>query len=140
MGLLHFQAQPRENGRSDETARTRRFDQAERGVIVFLQLSVSLLIIHVEMAVLMGSLARTVQFPPSVSPARFTNMASNPISIRNTASAVSSLAKPAPGSTGKLPVLLFDIMDTIVRDPFYEDIPAFFGYPSYDLSDAANER
>jgi len=29
----------------------------------------------------------------------------------------------------KLPVLLFDIMDTIVRDPFYEDVPAFFVYP-----------
>ncbi|KAL0921268.1 hypothetical protein M5K25_008325 [Dendrobium thyrsiflorum] len=26
----------------------------------------------------------------------------------------------------KLPVLLFDVMDTIVRDPFYYDIPAFF--------------
>lgn len=28
----------------------------------------------------------------------------------------------------KLPILLFDIMDTIVRDPFYQDVPAFFGY------------
>ena len=26
----------------------------------------------------------------------------------------------------KLPVLLFDIMDTLVRDPFYDDVPAFF--------------
>ncbi|KAF4350245.1 flavin mononucleotide hydrolase 1, chloroplatic-like [Cannabis sativa] len=26
----------------------------------------------------------------------------------------------------KLPILLFDIMDTIVRDPFYHDVPAFF--------------
>ncbi|XP_042379476.1 flavin mononucleotide hydrolase 1, chloroplatic-like isoform X1 [Zingiber officinale] len=26
----------------------------------------------------------------------------------------------------KLPILLFDVMDTLVRDPFYEDIPAFF--------------
>lgn len=26
----------------------------------------------------------------------------------------------------KLPILLFDVMDTIVRDPFYHDIPAFF--------------
>ncbi|KAG1331321.1 putative Haloacid dehalogenase-like hydrolase superfamily protein isoform 2 [Cocos nucifera] len=26
----------------------------------------------------------------------------------------------------KLPVLLFDIMDTIVRDPFYHDVPSFF--------------
>ncbi|XP_052135753.1 flavin mononucleotide hydrolase 1, chloroplatic [Oryza glaberrima] len=26
----------------------------------------------------------------------------------------------------KLPVLLFDVMDTVVRDPFYHHIPAFF--------------
>ena len=26
------------------------------------------------------------------------------------------------------PVLLLDVMGTLVRDPFYEDIPAFFGY------------
>ncbi|KAJ0973056.1 hypothetical protein J5N97_021015 [Dioscorea zingiberensis] len=26
----------------------------------------------------------------------------------------------------KLPILLFDVMDTLVRDPFYEDVPAFF--------------
>lgn len=30
----------------------------------------------------------------------------------------------------KLPVLLFDVMDTIVRDPFYQDIPTFFGFDS----------
>lgn len=28
----------------------------------------------------------------------------------------------------KLPILLFDVMDTIVRDPFYHDVPAFFRY------------
>ncbi|KAK3034306.1 hypothetical protein RJ639_032646 [Escallonia herrerae] len=28
----------------------------------------------------------------------------------------------------KLPILLFDVMDTIVRDPFYQDVPAFFGW------------
>lgn len=26
----------------------------------------------------------------------------------------------------KLPILLFDVMDTLVRDPFYDDIPSFF--------------
>ncbi|KAA8538920.1 hypothetical protein F0562_025612 [Nyssa sinensis] len=26
----------------------------------------------------------------------------------------------------RLPILLFDVMDTIVRDPFYQDVPAFF--------------
>lgn len=30
--------------------------------------------------------------------------------------------------TRKLPILLFDVLDTIVRDPFYDDVPAFFGY------------
>ncbi|KAF6162306.1 hypothetical protein GIB67_008435 [Kingdonia uniflora] len=29
-------------------------------------------------------------------------------------------------SKRKLPILLFDVMDTLVRDPFYHDIPAFF--------------
>ncbi|GFQ01136.1 hypothetical protein PHJA_002257500 [Phtheirospermum japonicum] len=33
----------------------------------------------------------------------------------------------------KLPILLFDIMDTIVRDPFYHDIPAFFGMSMEEL-------
>ncbi|KAJ0256742.1 Flavin mononucleotide hydrolase 1 [Hirschfeldia incana] len=33
----------------------------------------------------------------------------------------------------KLPVLLFDVMDTIVRDPFYQDIPAFFRMPMKEL-------
>lgn len=28
----------------------------------------------------------------------------------------------------KLPVLLFDVMDTLVRDPFYHHIPAFFKF------------
>lgn len=35
----------------------------------------------------------------------------------------------------KLPVLLFDIMDTIVRDPFYQDVPAFFGMSLKELID-----
>ncbi|CAL9003758.1 unnamed protein product [Prunus brigantina] len=29
-------------------------------------------------------------------------------------------------TTQKLPILLFDIVDTVVRDPFYHDVPAFF--------------
>ncbi|KAL5769708.1 hypothetical protein ACOSP7_013862 [Xanthoceras sorbifolium] len=35
--------------------------------------------------------------------------------------------------TRKLPVLLFDIMDTIVRDPFYHDVPSFFGMSMKEL-------
>jgi hypothetical protein len=31
-----------------------------------------------------------------------------------------AMAKPAP-------VLLLDVMGTVIRDPFYEDIPAYFG-------------
>ncbi|KAJ9141341.1 hypothetical protein P3X46_031883 [Hevea brasiliensis] len=33
----------------------------------------------------------------------------------------------------KLPILLFDIMDTIVRDPFYHDVPPFFGMSFEEL-------
>ncbi|KAK9673450.1 hypothetical protein RND81_12G168800 [Saponaria officinalis] len=33
----------------------------------------------------------------------------------------------------KLPILLFDVMDTIVRDPFYQDIPNFFGMSMKEL-------
>ncbi|KFK42385.1 hypothetical protein AALP_AA2G249200 [Arabis alpina] len=33
----------------------------------------------------------------------------------------------------KLPILLFDIMDTIVRDPFYHDVPSFFRMPMKEL-------
>ncbi|KAK1289732.1 hypothetical protein QJS10_CPB18g00456 [Acorus calamus] len=33
----------------------------------------------------------------------------------------------------KLPILLFDVMDTLVRDPFYQDIPAFFRMPMKEL-------
>ncbi|EFJ18467.1 hypothetical protein SELMODRAFT_112604 [Selaginella moellendorffii] len=33
----------------------------------------------------------------------------------------------------KLPVLLFDVMGTIVRDPFYKDVPAFFGLSMKEL-------
>ncbi|XP_061357420.1 flavin mononucleotide hydrolase 1, chloroplatic isoform X2 [Gastrolobium bilobum] len=35
----------------------------------------------------------------------------------------------------KLPILLFDIMDTLVRDPFYQDVPAFFGMSFKELID-----
>ncbi|KAI4342882.1 hypothetical protein MLD38_027448 [Melastoma candidum] len=33
----------------------------------------------------------------------------------------------------KLPVLLFDIMSTVVRDPFYDDVPSFFGMTHKEL-------
>ncbi|KAF9609544.1 hypothetical protein IFM89_016905 [Coptis chinensis] len=47
--------------------------------------------------------------------------------------ASSSLSSVNSNKTRKLPILLFDIMDTIVRDPFYQDIPAFFRMSFNDL-------
>ncbi|KAL8540537.1 hypothetical protein ACS0TY_001973 [Phlomoides rotata] len=35
--------------------------------------------------------------------------------------------------TRKLPIVLFDVLDTIVRDPFYHDVPAFFGMSMKEL-------
>ncbi|PWZ28846.1 Flavin mononucleotide hydrolase 1, chloroplatic [Zea mays] len=37
----------------------------------------------------------------------------------------------AAAGTRKLPVLLFDVMDTLVRDPFYHHIPGFFQFRTY---------
>ncbi|XP_052174205.1 O-fucosyltransferase 1-like isoform X15 [Diospyros lotus] len=36
------------------------------------------------------------------------------------------ISNPTKNENRKLPILLFDVMDTIVRDPFYQDVPAFF--------------
>lgn len=46
----------------------------------------------------------------------------------------SSSNTTSTGNNGnrKLPILLFDIMDTIVRDPFYHDVPAFFRYSLFN--------
>ncbi|CAN1132175.1 Flavin mononucleotide hydrolase 1, chloroplatic [Linum perenne] len=44
-----------------------------------------------------------------------------------------SMSSAADRSDRKLPVLLFDIMDTVVRDPFYEDVPSFFGMSMKEL-------
>ncbi|KAJ9546037.1 hypothetical protein OSB04_025744 [Centaurea solstitialis] len=49
--------------------------------------------------------------------------------------ASSSSSSSAIAKRRKLPVLLFDIMDTIVRDPFNHDIPAFFGMSMKELLD-----
>jgi hypothetical protein len=42
------------------------------------------------------------------------------------ASAAAEASRPR-----KMPVLLFDIMDTIILDPFYHHIPAFFKFRTY---------
>lgn len=48
------------------------------------------------------------------------------MAINNSISAT-SLTIP-DSSRRKLPIFLFDVMDTLVRDPFYENVPAFFRY------------
>jgi hypothetical protein len=49
------------------------------------------------------------------------------MSSSSTAASVSAGSEAAAGPR-KLPVLLFDVMDTLVRDPFYHHIPAFFQF------------
>lgn len=46
----------------------------------------------------------------------------------SSSSSVSNCSSSSSGDKGKrkVPILLFDIMDTIVRDPFYHDVTAFF--------------
>ncbi|KAB2621298.1 hypothetical protein D8674_023480 [Pyrus ussuriensis x Pyrus communis] len=73
-----------------------------------------------------------IPFPPSLrrnssgtSSLRFhiaTTMVFTKHDARNT-------TKPSSfrSTTRNLPIILFDIMDTVVRDPFYRDVPAFFG-------------
>ncbi|CAL4984641.1 unnamed protein product [Urochloa decumbens] len=48
-------------------------------------------------------------------------MSSSPSAVAAAAAGAEAAARPR-----KLPVLLFDVMDTLVRDPFYHHIPAFF--------------
>lgn len=38
-----------------------------------------------------------------------------------------SLSTQRPSMSASRPILLFDIMDTVVKDPFFERMPAFFG-------------
>ncbi|KAH7405195.1 hypothetical protein KP509_15G060400 [Ceratopteris richardii] len=52
-----------------------------------------------------------------------------PLNERMSASAIRDVALMGDQS----PVLLFDVMGTIVRDPFYQDIPAFFGISMKEL-------
>ncbi|KAM3311240.1 hypothetical protein ACQJBY_031732 [Aegilops geniculata] len=42
------------------------------------------------------------------------------------APAATAAAEPEASRPRKTPVLLFDVMDTVVRDPFYHHIPSFF--------------
>ncbi|WVZ04745.1 hypothetical protein V8G54_018091 [Vigna mungo] len=54
---------------------------------------------------------------------------------RSSSHSVTTMAFTNNTNERKLPVLLFDIMDTLVRDPFYQDVPAFFGMSLKELID-----
>ncbi|KAG8639611.1 flavin mononucleotide hydrolase 1, chloroplatic [Manihot esculenta] len=58
-------------------------------------------------------------------------MTSNP--TFNTHRSCIAFAATSQNIDRKLPILLFDIMDTIVRDPFYNDVPPFFGMSFEEL-------
>ncbi|KAM4082779.1 hypothetical protein ACB094_08G006600 [Castanea mollissima] len=55
------------------------------------------------------------------------------INLKINTNASFTVSAAAQDTNRKLPILLFDIMDTIVRDPFYHDVPAFFGMPMKEL-------
>uniref|UniRef100_A0A2P2KZ14 Uncharacterized protein n=1 Tax=Rhizophora mucronata TaxID=61149 RepID=A0A2P2KZ14_RHIMU len=81
----------------------------------------------------------TNHFPLNLKPSpNFQRMAQN-LSYTNclvaaaAAAASTANANTNGGRNRKLPVLLFDIMDTIVRDPFYHDVPPFFGMSFKEL-------
>lgn len=65
-------------------------------------------------------ISRFPQFPKSLtmSSSASASMSLNFINNRHT----------KPKQQQKLPILLFDVMDTIVRDPFYHDVPSFFRF------------
>ncbi|KAK8590135.1 hypothetical protein V6N12_024518 [Hibiscus sabdariffa] len=71
--------------------------------------------------------ASTIWFPPKPFSGNPRNrMAFNPINTTTSSFNYKT-------NNRKLPILLFDIMDTIVRDPFYQDVPAFFGMSLKEL-------
>ncbi|XP_019104422.1 flavin mononucleotide hydrolase 1, chloroplatic [Beta vulgaris subsp. vulgaris] len=67
--------------------------------------------------------------PPKSNPRLSTIMKDS----NNSSSFSSGIDFSAAKEKRKLPILLFDVMDTIVRDPFYQDIPAFFGMSMKEL-------
>ncbi|XP_054801812.1 flavin mononucleotide hydrolase 1, chloroplatic isoform X1 [Prosopis cineraria] len=80
------------------------------------------------MAVVFSLRAPPACFRPRLSLCQ--NLYSNPQKMAKIGG-VSSTATPY--TERKLPILLFDVMDTVVRDPFYHDVPAFFGMTLKEL-------
>ncbi|OVA01672.1 HAD-like domain [Macleaya cordata] len=77
-----------------------------------------------------------------ISSFSFSSSISNSVKLKlahhhpNLSSSISSSPEEEKKKTSrKLPILLFDVMDTIVRDPFYHDIPAFFRMSFNELID-----
>lgn len=62
--------------------------------------------------------------PPSLNPTL--RKMSTPLKITAAGASTGKISR-------KLPILLFDVLDTVVRDPFYHDIPAFFGMSMKEL-------
>ncbi|KAL5538524.1 hypothetical protein UlMin_046095 [Ulmus minor] len=69
----------------------------------------------------------TIHFPlkPTLLPSSSARLALNSPNT-NKASFPDTTSTSNEFNARKLPILLFDVMGTIVRDPFYEDVPLFF--------------
>ncbi|WMV31649.1 hypothetical protein MTR67_025034 [Solanum verrucosum] len=73
------------------------------------------------------SSASNISFPFIVKKTCYSKSAKmGSFSTNNISCSVTSSSASTMVAQRKLPILLFDVMDTIVRDPFYHDVPAFF--------------
>uniref|UniRef100_A0A5B7ATH9 Uncharacterized protein n=1 Tax=Davidia involucrata TaxID=16924 RepID=A0A5B7ATH9_DAVIN len=78
------------------------------------------------MALLLSRPPATFSFPlTKVSPNSAKMSFLNNFNSKNFPSVVST-SSTDNNRRRRLPILLFDVMGTIVRDPFYQDVPAFF--------------
>ncbi|KAG9134929.1 hypothetical protein Leryth_001184 [Lithospermum erythrorhizon] len=68
---------------------------------------------------------------PSITAIKSTQ---NPFSVKMSP-LTNNISVSTKSTNKKLPILLFDVMDTIVRDPFYHDVPAFFRMSMKELLD-----
>nr|XP_024370990.1 flavin mononucleotide hydrolase 1, chloroplatic-like [Physcomitrium patens]PNR57210.1 hypothetical protein PHYPA_004203 [Physcomitrium patens] len=67
------------------------------------------------------------------SPVRRMAAAAAAVDGSSASTGLREMERAATMSKPKVPVLLLDVMGTLVRDPFYEDIPAFFGMTMKEL-------
>ncbi|XP_059628681.1 flavin mononucleotide hydrolase 1, chloroplatic [Cornus florida] len=81
------------------------------------------------MALLLRPTAFSLHFKPSKKSAKMAlnfTKTNNQNTNKTSSIVASSTGNDNNNPTRRLPILLFDVMDTLVRDPFYQDIPAFF--------------